>query len=486
MMYKLLILNLLLLSNFEYGFCIEPQTRNVPNIALTQKIDALNTDAFGSRLTDPKRTINKATEAFYLAKQINYLNGKAEACRVIGVGQYYLSKYEKALDKYLEAISYFEQNNNLKGAGKVYNNIGNLYLLNDYNKAFEYYNKSLVIAKKFDSKPEIAGLLINIGIIQMKKKNFTDALDKFQISMKIFQQIDAPVLVVQCMQNIGEAYNNLKQYHQAEKVLKEAFAKAQAQNLNYTVAGIDLTLTNVYLNLNQFDKAEETLKSGFKYAKVMQNHDLENDYTYAFFQLEYKKKNYFEALNYLKKNYTQDSAYYRQSFSKRITLASDLFTQLENRRKNERTIAQQKYATTLFGASTIVAGLLLALAFLLFINVKRTKKSNKELTRLNAEVSLQKENLDRINHHLEDIIDERTRDLKVKNKTLSDYSLHLSHQVRGPIATLKGIVYLQENDLINQAECIKLIKTCVFNIDDQIISMSKMLNEDPDTNAAKI
>ncbi len=482
-MLKVLIATTLLLSFFNNAI-----TAAQPSAAIKSQIafiDSVNNAAYNARLSNPAKTIQDATTAFELAKKINYINGEAEACRVTGIGQYYLSKYEKALDKYLQAISFYEQNNNEQGIGKVYNNIGNLYLRNDYDKALQYYQKSLVIARNFNVKADIAGLEFNIGTIQMKKKNFLSALKTFQNSMHLFEQLDASIPAIQCLENIGEAYNNLKQYDKAKSTLKEAFAKASSRNLYYTMADINLTLADVSLAQNNFKEAEEKLKTGAGYTKKIQNKDLENDYTYAFYQLEFKRKNYQAALSYLKKTYTQDSAYYRQSFSKRITLASDLFNQLENRRKNERTIAHQKYITTLFTASAVVAGLLAAVVFLLVINVKRTQKSNQELRRLHVEVSKQKEGLNNINLHLEDIIETRTKDLKIKNKQLSDYSLHLSHHIRGPIATLKGIVYIQENELIDQEECIRLIKKCVFEIDEEIISMSKMLNENVDDDLKK-
>ncbi|HAL81063.1 MAG TPA: hypothetical protein DCO83_01585 [Mucilaginibacter sp.] len=63
----------------------------------------------------------------------------------------------------------------------------------------------------------------------------------------------------------------------------------------------------------------------------------------------------------------------------------------------------------MFLGTAIVAGLLTILVGLLINNVKRKAKTNIKLTNLNAEVSRQKDNLDRINHHLEEIIDERTQ-----------------------------------------------------------------------------
>ena len=85
-----------------------------------------------------------------------------------------------------------------------------------------------------------------------------------------------------------------------------------------------------------------------------------------------------------------------------------------------------------------------------------------KLTELNEEVSRQKDNLNRVNHHLEEIIDERTKDLQVKNKKLSEYSSYLSHQIRGPIATLKGLLNLEKEGLVDEHECIRMMNTILL------------------------
>ena len=145
--------------------------------------------------------------------------------------------------------------------------------------------------------------------------------------------------------------------------------------------------------------------------------------------------------------------------------------------KNEILLQRQQYDRVMFLSVAIVAGLLLVLVGLLISNVKRKAKTNIQLTNLNAEVSRQKDNLDRINHHLEEIIDERTKDLQVKNKILSEYSSYLSHQIRGPIATLKGLLNLEKEGLVDQPECIKMMNKSVADIDDKIIEMSDMLHD---------
>jgi hypothetical protein len=111
------------------------------------------------------------------------------------------------------------------------------------------------------------------------------------------------------------------------------------------------------------------------------------------------------------------------------------------------------------------------------LNVKRKNVTNLRLTELNQEVSRQKDNVDRINQHLEEIIDERTKDLQIKNKKLSEYSSYLSHQIRGPIATLKGLINLEKEGLVDTAECVKLMDKCVSEIDERIITTSEILHD---------
>ncbi len=129
-----------------------------------------------------------------------------------------------------------------------------------------------------------------------------------------------------------------------------------------------------------------------------------------------------------------------------------------------------------FWSVTIVACLLLVVIALLMGNIRRTASTNLKLQELNNEVVRQKNNVDRINHHLEEIINDRTKDLQTKNKKLSEYSSYLSHQIRGPIATLKGLINLEKEELISKDECIDMMGKCVSEIDEKIIEMSEMLH----------
>ena len=149
----------------------------------------------------------------------------------------------------------------------------------------------------------------------------------------------------------------------------------------------------------------------------------------------------------------------------------------EKEQANANTILRQKNNQYFFFGVTGVAVLLVVVVILLVGNIKRKALTNERLTELNGEVSRQKDNLDKVNHHLEEIIDERTKDLQIKNKKLSEYSSYLSHQIRGPIATLKGLINLEKEGLVNKEECFNMMDKCVSEIDNKIMDMSDMLHD---------
>jgi tetratricopeptide (TPR) repeat protein len=443
----------------------------------TSAVIKLNKQGFDMRLTDPEQTVADAGKALAIAQRIDYKAGIAESWRMMGLGNYYLDQSVKAIDDYLTAIKYFTEINDFRGEGRVYNNIGNLYRDNDFDLSLEFFEKALVIAKKLSDNKLIAPIYLNIGNAYNFKKNFNQALNYYNKSNDLFVALKDTVNLIQCMQNKGVIYFKLNQLDMAEQLLLAASKRAKQLDLYKPVASIDITLADIYIAQNKFKEAEKVIAEGIAFAKIVKSEKNQADFVYTSYQLELKRKNYEQALHYLQGIYRQDSTTYRQNTSTQITVIREQVKQQARQRENELLLQRQRYDRVKFWGVAIVAALLLVLVGVLVGNVKRKAKTNTQLTNLNAEVSRQKDNLDRINHHLEEIIDERTKDLQIKNKKLSEYSSYLSHQIRGPIATLKGLLNLEKEGLVDQPECIKMMNKSVSDIDDKIIEMSDMLHD---------
>ena len=442
----------------------------------TSKVIELNNIAFKNRLKDPDLTIEYANKALTLAQNINYTDGIGEAYRIKGIGRYYLNQKEDAIDNFLTALTYFKQSKNQAGEAKTYNNIGNLYINIDYDKSLQNFNKSLHLAQKLDIKDLIAGLYLNLGTVYFRKEKFQQALFNYQKSLQMFTQLDVTVGVTQSLQNLGVIYFNLNQLKKAENYLLAAKKKAIANDLSNSIASINLTLSSIYILQKKFENAEKTIKEGASFAKLVKSTKLEYDYLLTSYELENKRKNYQRALYYLQQVYKQDSITYKSNVSDKISLLEAQHRQLAKQRENELTIARQKYTQILFWASSIVTILAFIVIVLLVKNVRRSTLTNNELTRLNLAISKQKDDLDQANQNLEEIIDDRTKDLKIKNKKLSEYSSHLSHQIRSPVATLKGLLLLEKDDLIESEEFVEQMGKCIYDLDDKIMNINENLN----------
>ncbi|WP_276363464.1 tetratricopeptide repeat protein [Daejeonella sp. H1SJ63] len=442
----------------------------------TSLVIKLNQDAYNNRLTNPDLTIIQGEKALLIAEKLKYKTGIAEAHRVLGIGKYYLNQIDSSIESYLTALAFFKEENDLVGQAKVYNNIGNLYRDLDNKKSLYYFNKSLNIAKKLQIKELIAGLYLNIGTVNQRMQNYSRALLFYKHSLHLFTILGNIVGIVQSQQNLGLIYLNIQQFDTAEQYLIKAKKQAYEFKLYNSIASINLTLSSVYIAKKSFHNAEVAINEGMIYAQKVKDPKLVYNLTLTSYKLENTRKNYQLALHYLKKVYQQDSVTYKSNVSDKISLLEAQHRQLEKQKENELTIAKQKYAQILFWASSLVALLAFFVIFLLVRNVKKSTNTNKELTRLNLEISKQKDDLDKINQNLEEIISERTKDLKVKNKKLSEYSSHLSHQVRSPVASLKGLMLLEKDDLIDKEEFIEQMSICIHDLDDKIININENLN----------
>jgi tetratricopeptide (TPR) repeat protein len=442
----------------------------------TKLVDSLSKRAYDIRLIEPSQTLVCARKALALAKKINYKDGIGEAHRVLGIGLYHFGRDDKAMSNYLLALRKFEETKNLPGQSRVYNNIGNIYREINYDKALNYYLKGLQIAKKLQLGGQIAAFYLNVGIAYFRKSDLQKALMFSEKSHQLYLQQNHPTGILLALQNKGVIFYELRQIDKAENLLLEANKLAREHDLKSAVASINLTLIAINIAKKNYVKAEFFLIEGKKYANAIQAKKLQSDLLKASYELENARQNHEKALFYLQKLYTQDSSELQNTIAKKFGLFEEQSKFLAREKANAIQLEKAKTNQVIFIAALVVSLLAIVLIFILTGNIKKKVKTNNQLKILNEEISLQKENLNKVNQNLEKIIDERTQDLKIKNRKLSEYSSHLSHQIRGPIATMKGLMILEKENLIEDHEFITEIGKCVNEVDDRIVNINDVLH----------
>lgn len=144
---------------------------------------------------------------------------------------------------------------------------------------------------------------------------------------------------------------------------------------------------------------------------------------------------------------------------------------------SENQILQQQFLNVISFIALGVA--VLVIIFLVRINLLKRRNENK-LLQLNKEIEDKNSKIQNINQNLEKLVQERTVVIQEQNKRLKQYAFMNSHNIRGPLSRIMGLIGLmqEENHKMTQHEMAELLKTSAKEMDDVIINVNKQLEDE--------
>lgn len=131
----------------------------------TSLVNTLIDSSFSLSYSHPDRAIAFADSALQLAKQSNYLKGKARAHRELGYSNGVKGNFETALSHHQKGVALHRQISDTLGIISQLNDIGNLYMRQSkYEKALENFFQSLELSESILMDRATASILGNIGL----------------------------------------------------------------------------------------------------------------------------------------------------------------------------------------------------------------------------------------------------------------------------------------------------------------------------------
>ena len=414
---------------------------------------------------------------YRLAVKFNKIDDQETALNIIAGAYFSLGDYAQCLSLYIKVIKLADSVKSVPAIVAAYNNIGFVYCANkDYSKSLSYFQLGL---RKWDvysqthrlktwwEKELKANLFINTAELFMDMRKF-DLADRYlQLSFSDCKKNNFRDILCCVERDLGEV-ETAKGHKDA--ALKYYRGAASVSIMNDDVNELSLTyLSNagLYHVYRQTDSAEYYAKKALDVAstgKYLQ--DVLNAgkalYTY------YKEGNNLpQAFKYLELTTTIKDSLYSQEKIKKI-LSID-FAERENRRdiENAREKEQERVRVYL---------LILGMAIFLFVAFMGWRES-RQRAKANRKLQKQQLELDAVNQNLELIVYERTKDLEDTNAKLFDYSYYLSHQIRGPVSTMKGLVNLEKEGLVEYTDFVKMTSACLSDIDNKISEINNVLNK---------
>jgi len=166
--------------------------------------------------------------------------------------------FKKAIDISEKATNLSKKLNDKQLEARSYLNLGNVYYEHcEYEKALSYFQKSLLLYKKFYSTNyvDINYALNNIAVVYEELGEYTNALCCYLKTLRTSEQEDDIDGIATANVNLGSLYDSLGLHKKALSFLTNALCLFRMENSTDGTATTLGNLSSTYLNLGDYNKA---------------------------------------------------------------------------------------------------------------------------------------------------------------------------------------------------------------------------------------
>ncbi len=212
-----------------------------------------------------EKALDRFEEALRISRETELQDEVAANLNNVGLIHRIQGRDKEALVHYRKSLAVERDLGNQRGVASSLNNIGSAYLSRDrYEKALEYYREALSIHRKLGYRNGISDVLNNIGIVRREQGKYEEALRRYRQSLAIKREQDDQRGITYTLNNIGNAHRDqgrfgkaLRQYHQALRLNREI---GRRQGVAYSLGHIG----GVYLDQGRLPAAIDTLEKAVR------------------------------------------------------------------------------------------------------------------------------------------------------------------------------------------------------------------------------
>jgi adenylate cyclase len=216
----------------------------------TSKVNLLNKVSDALYLAYPDSALVYANKALSLAKKAGWKRGVGMAYNSTGNCFVRKAAFPQAFESYYHALHVFEELGDLDYSGVVSGNIGTVYFdQKEYNKALEYFSKSLSSAHASNNKTGEFQAYGNIGNVYYIQSRYTDALTTMQQALAIATELGETRGILNQMTSIGNVYSAMGKNKEAIAWYSKSLAGAKSYGDQQMVAANEGNIGETYLDI---------------------------------------------------------------------------------------------------------------------------------------------------------------------------------------------------------------------------------------------
>ncbi len=388
---------------------------------------------FYNKLERPKDALEILNQMLPVAKRNKLEEEEKRILNNLGLAYTFLAEYHRALEIFYQVLVLREQDGNLPEIAATLNNIGLAYFkLRNYAKALEFYELALAKLKEGNITAFLDQQYANIGLCYNQLKQFNKAEEAFNHALEVCQPNCSDKVMVNANFGLGVTLYGKGEYEKAEKQFQAALELATKSNDLRYIGENNVYLAKVNIALGQYHAAIPFLQQAEQIAQSQGFNELLID-TYRQYSLLYSQSaNYQMASEYQQKYIQLKDSVYSEELIDRIARIQTHYAERENLaiiRAKEEVIRRQRMLNISIGLIAVLAA---AMMFILF-------RSNLVVKKVNHALSQAKQELEVLNQDLDRKVKEKTASLEKLNREMEHFIYKTSHDIRGPLATLKGV-----------------------------------------------
>jgi tetratricopeptide (TPR) repeat protein len=406
-----------------------------------------------------------AQQAYELAQKLNYQAGLAPAEENLAWIYYRLGNLSEAFQLSVSALQTSELQFDTATMARSINSIAAIYFEQKlFAQANNYFRRAYKLNEMIGDHATAARILANIAYVHLRNNQYDSAILFSQRAYDASNHVQDKYTRSAVLRVLGDIDVYKKDYQDALIKFSQALQLARTDNKTYHEASVLRRIGHLYLERNQPDNALKYLLENVTLAKRYGYQD-ELESTYKLISSAFlAKRNHSKALEYQTAYQLIHDSLYDQKNSEYLALQQARFdskmkeTQIElltkdAELKQEEINNQRVWIYFSFGCLTLV----LIIVFVLIYNNQIKKRAHDKLADKNREIALQAFQLGNMN--------------EIKSKLFSI----ISHDLRGPLASLRGLMNLVEDTGLTQEEFQYASNTLKQNLDSVQENLENLL-----------
>lgn len=375
-----------------------------------------------------------------LAEKHNYTERLGYLYQSMGRMNQQQGNYEQAIKYTQQSVVIFKKLNHLLGLSYCYLTLGEVYAkIGDYQKAMNFYQQSLLLRQNINHKEGLGAVYSLIGETLLQQGKYEEALDSLQKAAAVFAKLQDSRGQITVLNRIASAYVSQKKWEEAFSYAKKSEKLAQQTGIKEVMKDIYQNIIDIYIGKNDYSNA-------YYYQRML------SEYKDSLLDKEKEDRNKEIQAKYMTDKRLQD------------------IEMLKAENQNQRIIIYLGIAAVF---------LLFFGAIIFYFNIQQKKKHNEQLLLQQKQIQEANDKLAQLNKEIlaqnESITKQKEEQEKINHFKDKLFSI-ISHDLRNPLASLKGALELLKADFVSKQEKNDLIERLSNDLQATSYLLDNLLN----------